>query len=180
MFQMTCWSSARVRMSHGRPANLRNIVNVVELFARDVRVGAMGATQRQLLELPLLSVKSMKARQCSKIAELRLVLEQSGYRSLDQQASAFGLSRSTTWAILSASHKGSGISGSVLKRMLRSPTLPPSAKRWIAEYVSEKLGGAYGHSTKRLRIFRAQVAIEEMNAVVESPEFTDRRPLETV
>jgi hypothetical protein len=64
--------------------------------------------------------------------------------------------------------------------MLRSPTLPPAAKKWIAEYASEKLSGAYGHSIKRLRIFRAQVAIEEMNAVVESPEFTDRRPLETV
>jgi hypothetical protein len=52
--------------------------------------------------------------------------------------------------------------------------LPPAAKKWIAEYASEKLSGAYGHSIKRLRIFRAQVAIEEMNAVVESPEFTLR------
>ena len=117
----------------------------------------MGAAQRQLQELPL-SVKSMKARQCSKIAELRWALEQSGHHSLDKQASALGLGRSTTWAILQASHKGSGVSGSVIKRMLRSPTLPPAAKKWIAEYVSEKLSGAYGHSIKRLRIFRAQVA----------------------
>src|SRR5215213_9360950 len=130
----------------------------------------MGATQRQLQELSLVSVKSMKARQCSKIAELRWVLEQSGYRSLDKQAGALGLSRSTTWAILQAGHKGSGVSGSVIKRMLRTSTLPPSAKKWIAEYVSEKLSGAYGHSTKRLRIFRAQVAVEEMSAI------TDRRP----
>jgi hypothetical protein len=121
----------------------------------------------------------MKARQCSKIAELRWVLEQSGYRSLDEQASALGLSRSTTWAILCASHKGSGISGSVIKRMLRSPTLPPSAKKWIAEYVSEKLRGAYGHSKNRLRIFKAQVAVEEMSAVVERHEFADRRPRST-
>jgi len=59
--------------------------------------------------------------------------------------------------------------------MLRSPALPPAAKKWIAEYVSEKLSGAYGHSTTRLRIFRAQVALEEMSAVVERHEFTDRR-----
>jgi len=111
-------------------------------------------------------MKSMKARQCSKIAELRWALEQSGHHSLDKQASALGLGRSTTWAILQASHKGSGVSGSVIKRMLRSPTLPPAAKKWIAEYVSEKLSGAYGHSTKRLRIFRAQVAVEEISAVV--------------
>jgi len=121
-------------------------------------------------------MKSMKARQCSKIVELRWALEQSGHHSLDKQASALGLGRSTTWAILQASHKGSGVSGSVIKRMLRSPALPPAAKKWIAEYVSEKLSGAYGHSIRRLRIFRAQVAIEEMNAVVESPEFIDRRP----
>ena len=135
----------------------------------------MGATQRQLQELSLLSSKSMKARQCSKIAELRWALEQSGHHSLDKQASALGLGRSTTWAILRASHKGSGVSGSVIKRMLRSPTLPPAAKKWIAEYVSEKLSGAYGHSIKRLRIFRAQVAIEEMNAVVESAELRRMR-----
>jgi len=135
----------------------------------------MGATQRQLQELSLLSTKSMKARQCSKIAELRRVLEQSGYPSLDKQASALGLSRSTTWAILQASYKTSGVSGSVIKRMLRSPSLPPAVSKWIAEYVSEKLSGAYGHSTTRLRIFRAQVALEEMSAVVERHEFTDRR-----
>jgi hypothetical protein len=123
----------------------------------EVSGGVMGAAQRQ-------PHKSMKARQCSKIAELRWALEQSGHHSLDKQASALGLGRSTTWAILQASHKGSGVSGSVIKRMLRSPTLPPAAKKWIAEYVSEKLSGAYGHSIERLRIFRAQVAIEEINA----------------
>ena len=80
-------------MSHRARAKVRNIVNVVELFARDVRVGAMGATQRQPLEFPLLSDKSMKARQCSKIAELRWVLEQSGYRSLDKQAGAYKIVR---------------------------------------------------------------------------------------
>ena len=132
--------------------------------------GVMGAAQRRLLELPLLSGKSMKARQCFKIAELRWVLEQAGYCSLDKQASALGLSRSTTWAILQASHKGSGVSGSIIKRMWQSPGLPLAARRWVDEYVSEKLSGAYGHSTRRLQIFRAQVAVQEMSA------FTERRP----
>src|SRR4051812_32375802 len=91
----------------------------------------------------------MKARQCSKIAALRSVLEQSGYRSLDKQANALGLGRSTTWVILQASHKASGESGSVIKKMLQSPGLPPAARQWIDEYVSEKLSGAYGHSRKR-------------------------------
>jgi hypothetical protein len=128
----------------------------------------VGVIQKgQLLELPLLSGNSMKARQCSKIAELRWVLEQSGYRSLDKQANALGLSRSTTWAILQASHKASGVSGSILKRMLQSPELPPAVRQWVDEYVSEKLSGAYGHSTKRLRIFRAQIEIQEVIACVD-------------
>jgi hypothetical protein len=114
--------------------------------------------------------------QCSKIAELRCVLEQSGYLSLDKQADALGLSRSTTWAILQASHKASGVSGSIIKRMLQSPALPPAVRQWVGEYVSEKLSGAYGHSTKRLQIFEAQVAVEEISAVLERHEFTDRRP----
>jgi hypothetical protein len=135
----------------------------------------VGVTQRQLLELPLLSGKSRKDRQRSKIAELRWVLEQSGYRALDKQASALGLSRSTTWAILQASHKASGVSGSIIKSMLQSPGLPPGARQWIDEYVFEKLSGAYGHSTRRLRIFRAQVAVQEMSSVVESHEVLDRR-----
>src|SRR4051812_6525830 len=113
----------------------------------------------------------MKARQCSKIAELRWVLEQSGYRSLDKQASALGLSRSTTWAILQASYKASGVSGSIIKRMLQSPELPAAVRQWVDEYVSEKLSGAYGHNIKRLRIFKAQVAIQEASA------FPYRRPL---
>ena len=103
----------------------------------------------------------MKARQCAKIAELRLVLLQAGYHSLDKQASVLGLSRSTTWAVLQAHHKASGLSGSVIKRMLRSADLPPTARQWIDEYVAEKLAGNYGHSRRRLRVFRAQVELQD-------------------
>ena len=106
---------------------------------------------------------AMKARQCAKIAELRQVLLQAGYHSLDKQVSVLGLSRSTTWAVLQAHHKASGLSGSVVKRMLRSPELPPTARQWIDEYVTEKLAGTYGHSRPRLRVFRAQVEIPDGN-----------------
>jgi hypothetical protein len=99
----------------------------------------------------------MKARQCAKIAELRRVLLAAGYYTLNRQAIALGLSRSTTWAILQANHKSSGLSGSLIKRMLRSRELPPAARQWIEEYVAEKLTGAYGHKRNRLDIFRAQV-----------------------
>ena len=102
-------------------------------------------------------ISTMKARQCAKIAELRRVLLEAGLHSLNKQAIALGLSRSTTWAILQANHKCSGLSGSLIKRMLRSRELPPGARQWIEEYVAEKLTGAYGHKRDRLRVFRAQV-----------------------
>ena len=105
------------------------------------------------------STSAMKARQCAKIAELRKILEQAGYRSVSEQAVVLGLSRSTTWALLKANHKASGVSGSILKRMLRSAGLPLAVRQWIYEYVGEKLAGKYGHRRSRLRIFRAQVEL---------------------
>ena len=109
------------------------------------------------------TIGAMKARQCAKIAELRKILLQAGYRSLNQQAVALGLSRSTTWAILKAHHKSSGVSGSIIKRMLRSPELPPAARQWIDEYVAEKVAGRYGHRRYRLTVFRAQVELRGGN-----------------
>jgi hypothetical protein len=119
----------------------------------------MGQSVRRSLAIPeiLFPVTSKKKRQSAKIAELRRVLMEAGYCSLDQQSVALGLCRSTTWTILKAGHKASGLSGSVINQMRDSTALPKVARRWIDEYVAEKLSGAYGHSTARLRIFRTQV-----------------------
>jgi len=105
------------------------------------------------------SISAKKARQCAKIAELRKVLLVAGYHSLDERAIALGLSRSTTWAILQANHKSSGLSGSLIKRMLRSRELPLAVREWIEEYIFEKLIGLYGHNRNRLRIFRTQIEL---------------------
>jgi hypothetical protein len=108
---------------------------------------------------PTSSTSAMKARQSAKIAELRKILEQAGYRSVSEQAVVLGLSRSTTWALSKANHKASGVSGSIIKRMLRSADLPPAVRQWIDEYVREKLAGKYGHRRNRLRIFKTQVEL---------------------
>jgi hypothetical protein len=39
---------------------------------------------------PTSSTSAMKARQCAKIAELRKILEQAGYRSVSEQAVVLG------------------------------------------------------------------------------------------
>jgi hypothetical protein len=68
-----------------------------------------------------------------------------------------GLSRSTAWAALNAEHERAGFSSSTVKRMLLSPKLPPAVRRIVVEYVKEKLKGLYGHSKRRLRVFRRRI-----------------------
>ena len=102
-------------------------------------------------------LSELKARQASKIAEIRQALVAAGFDRITKQASVLGLSRSTAWSILRGQHKCSGLSSSVINRILRSQGLPPTARRIVDEYVQEKLLGAYGHSTARLRQFRKQL-----------------------
>jgi hypothetical protein len=99
----------------------------------------------------------LKARQCAKIAEFRAALIEAGFDSLDAQAAVLGLSRSSTWTIMNRNHKASGLSASVINRIMRSKELPPAARDKLGEYVQEKLLGKYGHARQRLRRFRDQL-----------------------
>ena len=54
------------------------------------------------------TLTDLKARQSSKIREIGNALITAGIVSLDAQAKALGLPRSTAWTILSAEHKGTG------------------------------------------------------------------------
>ena len=99
----------------------------------------------------------MKARQSAKLRELRQALMDAGFVRLDKQARVLGLSRSTAWTVMGGSHKCSGVSAAIIKRMLNSPQLPPSAKTVLLEYVEEKSAGTYGHGQHQLRLFRAQL-----------------------
>jgi hypothetical protein len=109
--------------------------------------------------MPASISSNLKAMQSAKIRELRQALADAGFRTLDQQAKCLGLSRSTAWAVLKGNHKCSGLSVTLIKRMLASPKLPPSATKVILEYVAKKSAGAYGHNEDRLRLFRAELAI---------------------
>ena len=100
-----------------------------------------------------------KALQVSKIREIRETLIASGFGSVREQTHALGLCRSTTWAVLQASHKNSGLSPAVINRMLNCPQLPPPVRRKILEYVAEKLSGRYGHSETQLHRFVGKLTI---------------------
>src|SRR5512136_1820143 len=86
------------------------------------------------------STAEMKARQSAKIREIADALIAEGFFTLDAQAKALGLGRSTTWTILKASHKSTGLSAKIIDRIL-ARHLPLLVRAKILEYVEEKAIG---------------------------------------
>jgi hypothetical protein len=105
----------------------------------------------------IVCLSQLRAKQTSKIADIRKALIAAGVVSSTKQAVALGLSRSTAWAVLKGGHKGSGLSAKIIRRILKSPNLPPTVRIIVEEYVREKLLGAYGHSTAALRLFHTRL-----------------------
>jgi hypothetical protein len=116
---------------------------------------------------PRLMILEMKTRQSCKIRELGGALITAGFRTLDEQARALGLSRSTAWAVLKANHKASGLAAATISRMLSSPELPTHVRATILTYVEEKLAGLYGHNKiqlRRLAAFMADATLTDSDA----------------
>src|SRR5215472_5259133 len=78
-------------------------------------------------------LSNRKARQRSKIAEIRAALVDAGVVTLNEQATTLGLSRSTAWSILMPNHKSSGLEAHTIIRILRSPRL---SRRVRQEYLN--------------------------------------------
>ena len=136
----------------------------MESHPSDVFRPSAAARGQARTERPLPLTARMKARQSSKIRELAEAVKSAGFLTLDEQAKALGLSRSTAWTIRKASHKASGLSASIINRMLAAPKLPPSARTRILEYVEEKAAGLYGGSRSQRRKFAARLSIEKLPA----------------
>ena len=62
----------------------------------------------------------------------------SGYTSLDAQAKALGIHRSTAWTIVRAKHKLGRLSGKISGRMLANPRLPSRVRTAVKQYLAEK------------------------------------------
>ena len=100
----------------------------------------------------------LREKQRAKIRELRTALLAAGFVRLNQQSDALGLGRSTTWALLNASHKGSGISAHLINSMMASPKIPFEVHLILRAYVDEKVAGLYGHTPKQLERFQRSLA----------------------
>jgi hypothetical protein len=123
-------------------------------------------------------LSEMKARQSAKIRELGQALIDAGLRTLDAQADALGLPRSTAWTIVKTCHKTSGLSAGSIERMLASK-LPPRARATIVEYVEEKSFGLYGGSRRQQQRFAVRLSntIASSSGSEEMPRYL-RRPLQ--
>jgi len=94
----------------------------------------------------MVTASQAKARQSAKIREIADSLHAVGCKTLDERAKTLGLCRSTTWTLISGSHKGSGLSAHLINRMLALPTLSMPVRKKIIEYLEERLAGLHGHS----------------------------------
>jgi len=88
-----------------------------------------------------------KLQQSAKIREIGEALAASNVHTLDRKAEVLGLSRSTTWALLQGNHKSSGLSVTIINRMLAAPVLPSQVRVKIIEYVKEKAAGQQVRTT---------------------------------
>ena len=110
------------------------------------------------------TVAETKARQAAKIRQLGEALTSVGIVSLDKQAEALGLPRSTTWTILKGSHKGSGLSAAIINRMLAAPQLPPPVRAIILEYIEQKIAGVYGDPSRRIHKFTSGLSAKTLGS----------------
>jgi hypothetical protein len=102
----------------------------------------------------------MQPEHLCKIKNICDALVAAGFDTLDKQAEVLGLPRSTTWTILHGTHKKSGLSATLLTRMLKSLRLPPAVRAKIIEYIEAKAAGGLGHNKLQQRRFVARLKRE--------------------
>ena len=107
--------------------------------------------------VPVRELAIMKSDPSFPIQRIGDALVAEGFVTLDEQAKALGLPRSTTWTILRANHKKSGLSAAIVNRILKAPQLPGSVRAKVLQYVEEKSAGLHGHNKLQQRRFAARL-----------------------
>src|SRR5215475_2842088 len=79
------------------------------------------------------ALRDLTARK-TKIQDITKALISSGYTSLDQQAQALGVHRSTAWTIIRNKHKLGRLSAKTIDRILSNPQTPPPVRVVIRQY----------------------------------------------
>jgi predicted DNA-binding transcriptional regulator AlpA len=136
----------------------------------DVRVGHVQAGHLAFPPAATGSITEGKTRQASRIKDVGAAMTAVGLVTLDEQAKALGLSRSTTWTILRANHKASGLSAATINRMLSAPQLPALVRMQILAYIEEKRAGRYCHNRAQVSRFVARLhSFGDLTAIARCP-----------
>ena len=69
------------------------------------------------------------------LAAITDALIRSGYKSLDAQARALGLSRSTAWTVIKGKHKLGKLHHNTTMKILANPALPAEVRAAVEAYV---------------------------------------------
>ena len=97
---------------------------------------AVGVRARKNPSERLNALRDPTARK-TKIQDITEALISSGYTSLDRQAKALGLHRSTAWTIIRSRHKLGRLSTKTIERIITNPETPPLVLTAIQEYAVE-------------------------------------------
>ena len=92
--------------------------------------------------------KRMYSNELGRISEALIA---SGFISLDHQAKALGLGRSTAWMIIKNKHKLGRLSAKTIKRILENRETPPRVRTIIEGYRLERFADTRaGRKPKRI------------------------------
>ena len=72
------------------------------------------------------------------LGRISQALISSGYTSLDEQARALGVHRSTAWMIIKNKHKLGRLSAKTIDRILGNPKTPLAVRMVVQQYVAKR------------------------------------------
>ena len=100
---------------------------------RSLSAGPVGSSAR----LDIVRYTST-ARRAIPVQHIADALVRAGYTSLDKQAKALGVHRSTTWTIVRRRHKLGYLNAKTIERILANPKLLPCIRDVIQKHSAEE------------------------------------------
>jgi hypothetical protein len=92
----------------------------------------------------------MKDARHNTLTAIAEALVKAGYTSLDAQAKALGLPRSTAWTVVACKHKLGRLSMNTTRRMLANHALPTEVRTVVEAYLGALHSKAVGRKSRRL------------------------------
>lgn len=87
-------------------------------------------------------INEVRRRRIATVEQIAEALVADGYTSLDCQAKALGINRSTAWTIVKTKHKSGCLHRKTTQRILENPDTPPSVRAVVQKYLAERLDAA--------------------------------------